>query len=109
MKRRTFMYEFKEKDWKILRKKVPIQQENYIAKLNKEYIELLQRDNNPSRNFWDLEERIFRDKRRIGVVIDMRRSIMLENILEFLNDGVITLDDLNDFSDELKETIKYMT
>lgn len=34
---------------------------------------------------------------------------MLENILEFLNDGVITLDDLNDFSDELKETIKYMT
>lgn len=103
------MYEFKEKDWKILRKKVPIQQENYIAKLNKEYIELLQRDNNPSRNFWDLEERIFRDKRRIGVVIDMRRSIMLENILEFLNDGVITLDDLNDFSDELKETIKYMT
>lgn len=102
------MYEFKEKDWKILRKKVPIWQENYMAKLNKEYIELLQRDNNPARNFWDLEERIFKDKRRIGVVIDMRRSIMLENILEFLNDDVITLDDLDEFSDELKETIKYM-
>lgn len=53
------MYEFKEKDWKILRKKVPIWQENYMAKLNKEYIELLQRDNNPARNFWDMEERIF--------------------------------------------------
>lgn len=33
---------------------------------------------------------------------------MLENILEFLNDDVITLDDLDEFSDELKETIKYM-
>lgn len=42
-----------------------------MKKLNKEYIELLQRNNNRAKNFWDLEEKIFRDKRRIGVVINM--------------------------------------
>ena len=52
-----------------------------MKKLNKEYIELLQRNNNRAKNFWDLEEKIFRDKRRIGVVINIWKSITLENIL----------------------------
>lgn len=39
------MYDVNEKDWKILRKKIIIWQENYMQKLNNEYIELLQRDN----------------------------------------------------------------
>lgn len=100
------MYEVKEKDWKILRKKVPIWQENYMEKLNKEYIELLQRDQQASINFWDLEKRVFKDKRKIGVVIDMRRSRMIENILELLYDQVIEFNDLEEFSCDLKETIR---
>ncbi|WP_279155292.1 hypothetical protein [Thomasclavelia cocleata] len=39
------MCEVKERDWKIFRKKIIIWQENYMQKLNNEYIELLQRDN----------------------------------------------------------------
>ena len=70
-----------EKDWKILRKKIIIWQENYMQKLNNEYIELLQRNNKASQNFWDLERRIFKDKKSIGVVIDMRKSMMVQNIL----------------------------
>lgn len=50
------MYEVNEKDWKILRKKVPVWQENYMEKLNKEYIQLLQRNEQASTNFWDLEK-----------------------------------------------------
>lgn len=100
------MYEVNEKDWKILRKKVPVWQENYIANLNREYIEILQRDESAARNFWDLENRIFKDKRKIGVVIDMRRSRMINNILELLDDKVIEFNDLEEFSDELKESIK---
>lgn len=99
------MYEVNEKDWKILRKKVPVWQENYMEKLNKEYIQLLQRNEQASTNFWDLEKRIFKDRRRIGVVIDMRRSRMIENILELLYDEVIEFNDLEEFSDELKEMI----
>lgn len=104
------MYEevkqFTEQDWKLFRKKIIVWQENYMDNLNKEYIAILSRDKNPSDNFWELEKRIRKDKNRIGVTIDMRRSVMIMNILTLLKDGVITMDDLNDFSDLLKETIK---
>lgn len=103
------MYDVKEKDWKILRKKIIVWQENYMQKLNDEYIEILQRDNVASKNFWDLEKRIFKDKRSIGVVIDMRRSMMVENLLELLRDKIITFDDLDEFSDELKDVLKSIT
>ena len=103
------MYEVKEKDWKIFRKKIIMWQENYMQKLNNEYIKLLQRENVPSKNFWDLEKRIFKDKRSVGVVIsNMRRSTMIQNILELLRDDIIQFDDLNDFSEELKNEIKLM-
>lgn len=101
------MYDVKEKDWKIFRKKIIMWQENYMQKLNNEYIKLLQRENVPSKNFWDLEKRIFKDKRSVGVVIsNMRRSTMIQNILELLRDDIIQFDDLNDFSEELKNEIK---
>lgn len=103
------MYEVTEKDWKIFRKKIIMWQENYMQKLNNEYIKLLQRENVPSKNFWDLEKRIFKDKRSVGIVIsNMRRSTMIQNILELLRDDIIQFDDLNDFSEELKNEIKLM-
>lgn len=103
------MYEVTEKDWKIFRKKIIMWQENYMQKLNNEYIKLLQRENVPSKNFWNLEKRIFKDKRSVGVVIsNMRRSTMIQNILELLRDDIIQFDDLNDFSEELKNEIKLM-
>lgn len=103
------MYDVKEKDWKIFRKKIIMWQENYMQKLNNEYIKLLQRENVPSKNFWDLEKRIFKDKRSVGVVIsNMRRSTMIQNILELLRDDIIQFDDLNDYSEELKNEIKLM-
>lgn len=102
------MYEVKERDWKIFRKKIVIWQENYMQKLNNEYIELLQRKNTPSTNFWDLEKRIFKDKKSIGVVINMRRSTMIQNLLELLRDDIIQFEDLEDFSEELKSHIKFI-
>ncbi len=77
-----------------------------MDKLNKEYIEILQRDENPAKNFWDLEERIFQDKKSVGVVVDMRRSKMIENIVSLLADEAITIDDLDGFSEELKDDVK---
>lgn len=45
------MYEVKEKDWKLFRKKIVVWQNNYMDKLNKEYIKILQRDKSPATNF----------------------------------------------------------
>ena len=70
------MFDVKERDWKIFRKKIIIWQENYMQKLNNEYIEILKRDNDASKNFWDLERIIYKDKRSIGVAIDMRLSLI---------------------------------
>ena len=37
----------------------------------------------------------------------MRRSKLIFIMLELLNEGAITIDDLEEFSDDLKETIQY--
>lgn len=85
--------------------KVPTWQENYMKRLNEEYMQILMQDELDSTKFWQLEKRIHQDKRKPGVLIDMRRSMMIQNILGLLNDEIITINDLDDFSDELKETI----
>lgn len=40
-----------------------------MQKLNKEYIEILQRDENPAKNFWVLENRIFHDKKVLVLLL----------------------------------------
>ena len=94
--------EISEKDWQLFRKKVPIWQDAYIDKLNQEYIEILNSSNSPADTFWELEKRINTDKRKTGLVCDMRRSKMVENIISFITDGVIGIDDLSEYDDDLK-------
>ena len=43
------------------------------------------------------------DESGVGVVAHMSRSYMERNIMNLLSDGVITLDDLNGFSEDLRE------
>lgn len=97
-----------EHDWKIFRKKIPDWQEAYMEQLVKEYIMLLQSDKVASSKFWELEKRIKQDKKSLGVVIDMRRSTAINNIINLVLDEVISLDDLEEFSDDLKEAVTYM-
>ena len=101
------MYTVKEQDWKLFRKKLPLWQESYMDKLNQEYIRLLSGEGLASDKFWELEKRIREDKRSIGVVVDMRRSQMYSNLLSLLVNEIIQEDDLDGFSEELSETIKY--
>ena len=101
------MYTVKEQDWKLFRKKLPLWQESYMDKLNQEYIRLLSGEGLASDKFWELEKRIHTDKRSVGVVADMRRSQMYSNLLSLLVNEIIRGDDLDGFSEELAETIKY--
>ena len=97
---------FTEGDWRLFSSKIGGWQENYMNRLNEEYLKILMQNTTPSEKFWAIEKRIKIDKKKVGVTIDLRRSTMLMNILELLNDKVIEMDDLIDFSDTLKETIK---
>ena len=96
-----------ESDWKQFREKVPVWQEAYMERLVEEYKELLGSEEKPSEKFWALEKRIYKDKRNPGVIINMRRSQMRNDILYLLQYGVITLEDLGDFSLELRETMAW--
>ncbi len=76
-----------------------------MDRLCMEYMQLLSGDGAPSERFWQLYERIMADKRSSGVQLRLSRSKLLESILWLIDDGVITVEDLEDFSDELKETV----
>ena len=96
-----------ESDWKQFRKKVPVWQETYMERLVEEYQTILCSKENASEKFWTLEKRIAKDKHDPGVVIDMRRSQMRNDILYLLQYGVISLGDLDDFSQELQESMAW--
>ena len=95
-----------ESDWKLYRKKVGAWQEAYIGKLCEEYVEILSRDTSSAERFWEIEKRIKRDKRKAGVIVEMRRSAAVSDILRLIDEGAIIQDDLEDFSDDLKEAVK---
>jgi len=40
-----------------------------------------------------------------SVFVDMRRSVMVMNLLSLLHEGAITKDDLDGFSDELRQSL----
>ena len=100
------MNKFSEKDWKLFRNKISDWKEAYMEKLNKEYVALLSGKGNASDKFWKLEKRIREDKKDCGVQCEMSRSNQFYIMLSLLNEGAITFDDLEDFSDDLKDTMK---
>ncbi len=97
-----------KQDFKLFCEKIGGWQERYIAKRNQEYIELLQReDHKASENFWDLYRKMKQDKRDAGVAIyDLRKSNFDLYLHILFAEGAITWDDLEDFSDELKQSLK---
>ena len=97
-----------ESDWKLFRSRLPAWQEAYMERLNREYIALLSGSGAASDKFWALEKRIREDQQHVGVVARMSRSNMYTNLLALLQDGVITLDDLEGFSDDLRERFAFV-
>lgn len=79
-----------------------------MERLATEYITLLQSEKTASSKFWELEKRIKQDKKCPGVLIEMRRTTAINNIVSLVLDEVISLDDLEEFSDDLKEAVKYI-
>ena len=99
---------FNEKDWKLYRSKIAGWQEAYMERLAKEYIDLLSGDAAASDKFWELEKRIRDDKKRVSVSVHLSRSEMMYKIMELLNDRVIQMSDLEDFSEDLQVKMKFI-
>ena len=98
----------KEADWRLFRSRLPIWQEAYMERLNREYIALLSGTGSASEKFWELEKRIHEDKRRGGVVMRMSRSNMELILLSLLSDGVVSIANLDGFSEELREKLTFV-
>ena len=72
--------------------------------LIEEYITLLSaEDKKASNKFWELEKKINTDRRHPGVILNMSKS---EAIYDIIRLGVITYDDLADFSEDLQMSVK---
>lgn len=71
----------------------------------KKYIDLLNTDDLASNKFWKLEKRIKNDCKNSGVILQLRKSTMIFDIVSMINLKVISVDDINDFSEELKNKI----
>ncbi|VDN48364.1 conserved protein of unknown function [Petrocella atlantisensis] len=97
-----------KKDWKLFKDKIGSWQESYMEKLIKEYMTFLNDDLPASTKFWELEKKIKQDKKKPGVILELRKRDMLFDIIRLINDGVITMDNLSDFTDELRENVKVL-
>ena len=100
--------EVAKQDWKLFREKIGKWQESYMEKLNNEYIELLQGSGNPSEKFWELEKRIKNDKRKKGVLIRLSKQNVPFDLVCLIKDGVIGFEDIEDFSSDLQETVRFL-
>ena len=93
-------------DWKLFREKLPDWQERYMEDLTKKYIELLSSPGNASDHFWELEKRMKKDKRHPGVLLEMNKSDAIWDIAMLVGENVITMDDLEGFSQDLFDAVK---
>ena len=99
------MYDVKESDWKLFRKLLPGWQERFMGRLLGEYAKIMAGKGLVSDRFWKLQKRLQKDVRKVGVCAEMRRSVMAINLRLLLQEAAITKDDLDGFSDELRQAL----
>ncbi len=69
-------------DWKLFRSRIAKWQEDYMERLNKKY------------------------RKHPGVILSMSKSDMLYDVAKLVKDGVIGMEDLNDFSEKLQNEVR---
>lgn len=99
------MNNISKSDWQLFNKLLPKWQERYINRLNQEYKKILDSDGSPANKFWKLEKRIKADRKSPGVIVEVSKRSMFQTLLQLLSEKVITDEDLNSFSEELRDGI----
>ena len=101
------MMEVSKADWKLFRSRIADWQEAYMERLIKEYAELLNGEGDASDKFWELEKRIKNDKRNPGVLIELHKQDVPYDLVQLINLGVITVDELEGFSEDMKDIVNF--
>lgn len=105
-RRMSKMVEISKADWKLFRERIGDWQERYMENMSKEYVKLLTSPGNASDHFWELEKRIKQDKKHPGVLIEMNKGEAIWDIAILVRKKVITMNDLEGFSEDLIEAVK---
>ena len=100
--------EVSKADWKLYRSRIGEWQEAYMENLIQEYVQLLSAEEKASDKFWMLEKRIKQDRKHPGVLIEMNKGNMIFDIVSLINLGVIKMENLDGFSDDLKEQVAFI-
>lgn len=75
--------------------------------LVKEYVNFLNDDTKyASEKIWELEKRVKEDKGHPGVIMELRKSEAIWDIVHLIRLKEITYDDLSEFSEELRQEVK---
>lgn len=98
----------KESDWKLFSTKYYDWKNRCLEQFFPEYKAILDSDETATDKFFELKKRIDKDSRTPVLRLPGRfsRNDMYMNIAFLINHEVITLDDLSEFSDEVKEMAK---
>ena len=101
--------EISKADWKLFQDRLRLWQENYMQRLIDVYIEMLQGPGNASSKFWQLERKLKSDRLNPGVSLVLDKQEVINDIVTMVKIGVITIDDLEGFSEELIREAKRLT
>jgi len=99
------MYDIKESDRMLFRKLLPKWLERFMERLLGGYAKMIAGQGLASDRFWKLQERLQKDVRKVGVRAELKRSVMVINLRSLLHEGAISKDDLDGFSDELRQSL----
>ena len=100
----------KESDWKLFSQKYYEWKNRCLKQFITEYKAILDSDDTPIDKFVELKERINKDNRASVFHLSGRfsRNDMNLNIKALPHTGVLSLDDLSEFSDEVKEMAEFV-
>ena len=101
--------EISKADWKLFQDRLRLWQENYMERLIEEYVKMLQGPENASSKFWQLERKMKSDRLNPGVTLVLDKQEVINDIASMVKIGVITIADLEGFSEELINEVKRLT
>ena len=96
-----------KQDWKIFQKSLPDYRERYLTERNKTFIAILNDEKRtPTDQFWDAYGAMKKQDKILRDCLDgYSKSDMGIHILLMLRHGLMKEEDLNVFSDELREWV----
>jgi len=98
----------KESDWKQYSSIVEELRERYLKEKNQGFINMLSDpDKNATENFWDTLEKMKEETKTLELCLGKHsRSSMFIQMLAMCTHGMLTNEDLANFSEELQDSLK---